>query len=495
MKIHPFRAIVRRAAAVASSVAVAGVLSGFPASAPAAVAAGEAYIVVLAQDARNDAAAAEMAAAVGDDHGLTVTASYGTALTAFAAEVPAGALGDLRRDPRVAAVEPDLPVEAAGGLPIGVDRIGADAAAEGEAPRRAGEPVAVLDTGIAPHPDLNVVGGHDCTSGDPGRWGDDNGHGTHVAGIIGGAVTGVAPGTPLHAVKVLDARGRGSWSSLICGLNWVAQRGVPVANLSLAGPAPNDDDTRNCTSSALHQAICNAMAGGTKVVVAAGNSGRDARSFAPALYNQVVAVSALADSDGCPGGRGAETAAGPDDTLAGYSNWGQVVDVAAPGVGIRSTWLDGGYRKQSGTSMAAPHVAAAYALGWDGAVERGALAGDRDGADEGVVRLSDHTACRLTITKPTPGDGRATTSGRPKISALVLAHGRPVTEGDIRLFVDLVEIDHDRFGYTENGVVFHVPDGLEPLGLGGHMVTVVVSDGDATVSRSWDFTVKRKKRR
>ncbi|CAA9567697.1 MAG: hypothetical protein AVDCRST_MAG19-2437 [uncultured Thermomicrobiales bacterium] len=316
------------------------------------------YIVVLRDDVADPRG---VAAGLGRDLGLSVSHVYDTVLNGFAARVPAQALDGLRRNPRVAAVEEDRTVAATAALPTGVDRVGAeDAGGAGAGP---GVPVAILDSGIAEHPDLTIAGGYNCTSDDRTAYDDVHGHGTHVAGTVGasGGSLGVAPGTPLYAVKVLGDDGIGRLSWVICGLDWAPGQGITVANLSLVG-ASSEDPTA-CESSSLHRAVCKAAASGLRLVVAAGNDGGNTAGYAPAKYDQVTTVSALADADGCRGGRGGATGAGPDDTRATFSNRGTAVDVAAPGVGIASTWLGGGYRTLNGTSMAAPHVAALVALG------------------------------------------------------------------------------------------------------------------------------------
>jgi subtilisin family serine protease len=189
---------------------------------------------------------------------------------------------------------------------------------------------------------------------------DDNGHGSHVAGITAAkddsnGVVGVAPGARLWAIKVLDRNGAGSLSNVIKGIDYVTANAaqIEVANLSLGC---------ECFSSALNTAITNSVAAGVTYVVAAGNSAKDAQTFSPANHPDVIAVSAMVDTDGKCGGLGTSTSYGADDTFASFSNFGSVVDMAAPGVNIYSTYKSGTYATLSGTSMASPHVAGAAAL-------------------------------------------------------------------------------------------------------------------------------------
>ncbi|MEK9154125.1 MAG: S8 family peptidase [Patescibacteria group bacterium] len=256
-------------------------------------------------------------------------------------------------------------------FPTGISRIGA----AGKANKGAGVHVAVVDTGIqTSHPDLknNIVGGKNCSSGS--SYNDGNGHGTHVAGTIaaldnGLGVVGVAPQAKLWAVRVLNNSGRGTWSSVICGLDFVTSKApinggtITVANLSLGGAGASDGNCGNFNNDALHKAICRVRDAGVTIVVAAGNSGVSAATQVPAAYDDaVITVSALVDSDGRPGGLGAASSYGADDTFASFSNWGVPVDIGAPGVSIYSTWIKSGYKRISGTSMASPHVAGAAAL-------------------------------------------------------------------------------------------------------------------------------------
>ena len=237
--------------------------------------------------------------------------------------------------------------------------------------------IAVLDTGILrTHPDLKnrIKGCKDFTSAKQpivdNSCDDKNGHGTHVAGTIAArdneiGVVGVAPEANLYAVKVLDKRGSGSWSSVICGIDWVTGKAgeIKVANMSLGGSGSSDNDCGQTNNDALHQAICKSMNVGITYVVAAGNENDNAANHVPAAYNDaVITISALVDTDGSPGGFGDPTGYGSDDTFASFSNYGDVVDLGAPGVNIYSTWKNGGYNTISGTSMATPHVAGAVAL-------------------------------------------------------------------------------------------------------------------------------------
>ncbi len=217
--------------------------------------------------------------------------------------------------------------------------------------------VAVLDTGIdSTHPELNVLFGKGF--GNPDGE-DQDGHGTHVAGIIGArdnslGVLGVYPGAPLWSLRVLDANGSGSSLDLLDALQFVSDNAatIRVANLSLGSAF-------NATVNAAVDACANK---GVLMVVAAGNSTANADTFSPASAAQATCVAALADSDGKPGALGAATSAGPDDSFADFSNYGPSVDVIAPGADINSCAIGGGYTVKSGTSMAAPHIAGLYAL-------------------------------------------------------------------------------------------------------------------------------------
>ncbi|GIV96830.1 MAG: hypothetical protein KatS3mg057_1487 [Herpetosiphonaceae bacterium] len=316
-------------------------------------------------------------------HGLTLHHTYSHALKGFAATIPDARLAHIKADPDVAYVTEDRlvtivgkgkPGSGGGGpqtLPTGIDRIDGELSSTkaGDGAGSVDVDVAVIDTGIdIDHPDLNVVGGKNCSRGS--SYDDGNGHGTHVAGTIGAldnntGVVGVAPGARLWAVRVLDNSGSGSWSSVVCGIDWVTANAdiIEVANMSLGGTGSEPGGSGCSTGDALHDAICNSVGAGVTYVVAAGNETDNAANHVPAAYDEVITVSALADFDGKSGGLGSPTCrTDEDDTFASFSNYGADVDIIAPGVCINSTWKGGGYNTISGTSMASPHVAGAAAL-------------------------------------------------------------------------------------------------------------------------------------
>ncbi len=305
--------------------------------------------------------------------GEQITQRYSSIINGFAARLPIEIVDLLRADSRVLGIMQDFEVYAsAQTTPNGIKRINATQNATARidgVDERVDIDVAVLDTGVAAHSDLNIVGGTDCTGS--GSYSDPHGHGTHVAGTIGAldngsGVVGVAPGARIWSVKVLNAQGSGYGSWIMCGIDWVTANAgtIDVANMSLGGKTSYADDN-NCgltNRDVMHQAVCESVQAGVTYVVAAGNDGADAAGYFPASYNEVITVSALVDTDGKSGGLGGSTSAGADDTLASFSNYGADVDVIAPGVSILSTSRTGGTATMSGTSMASPHVAGAAAL-------------------------------------------------------------------------------------------------------------------------------------
>jgi subtilisin family serine protease len=302
-------------------------------------------------------------------YGLTVVASYGHALNGVAVNMPAGRAARLRADARVRYVEPVYYASTTQQtIPTGVTRINATSnpalRINGVDDFRVNVDVAVLDTGVdLTHPDLNVYAAVRCSRGrcTTRSANDGNGHGTHVAGTIGAldngiGPVGVAPGARIWSVGVLGSNGSGSTADIIAGIDWVTANAgsIEVANMSLGG---------EFTSQALNDAITRSVNAGVVYVVAAGNSAKNAATFSPANHPDVITVSALADFNGLAGGGAPATCRSDvDDTLADFSNYGSVVEIAAPGVCIYSTWKSGGYNTISGTSMASPHVAGAAAL-------------------------------------------------------------------------------------------------------------------------------------
>lgn len=352
-----------------------GVLSAPPTTRPDVVP--DQYIIVFHDWVRAPAAEAT---AIASEHGLGILHVYEFALKGFAATVPAARLERLRQDARVDFISEDRVVEiTAQTLPTGVDRIEGDTSSTvaGNGSGSVDVAVAIIDTGInRSHPDLNVVGGKNCSTGK--SYEDGNGHGSHVAGTVaakdnGLGVVGVAPGAPLYAVRVLNNAGSGSWASVICGVDWVTanavSKNIKVANMSLGGSGSDDGNCGNSNNDALHKAICNSVAAGVTYVVAAGNSNANFSGFVPAAYNEVLTVTAAADFNGEPGGGAAATCRSDvDETAADFSNYTTIGSsdvghtIAAPGVCIYSTWKSGGYNTISGTSMASPHVAGTAAL-------------------------------------------------------------------------------------------------------------------------------------
>ena len=237
--------------------------------------------------------------------------------------------------------------------------------------------IAIIDSGVdRDHPDLNVAGGVNCTGGPEAAWDDENGHGTFVAGVAAArdnkiGVVGVAPGARMWAVKVTDASGVFTTASVMCGIEWILKHRptIDVVNMSFENPQALGQCPNPPAADPLHLGICKLVAQGTTVVASAGNGPRDATGLALASYKEVITVSAFTDTDGRPGGKGKPPTCLPagatekDDTFAFFSNYGPTVDIAAPGVCVGSTFLDGQYSDGgSGTSFAAPLVTGAAAL-------------------------------------------------------------------------------------------------------------------------------------
>jgi subtilisin family serine protease len=273
--------------------------------------------------------------------------AYKAALKGFAGELSDEAAAALRADPDVAYVEQDQEVTTVGtqaNATWGLDRIDQQAlplsTTYGYAGEGAGVTAYIIDTGIlTEHTEFGGRAAFGANYADR-KDTDCNGHGTHVAGTVGGAAYGVAKRVRLVGVKVLNCRGSGTNSGVIAGIDWVAQNRVrpAVANLSLGGGA----------SLAVDQAVGRLVGAGVFVAVAAGNESQDACNASPARAPEATTVGATTRTD----------------ARASYSNFGKCVDIFAPGSAITSAWHTGtaAINTISGTSMASPHVAGAGAL-------------------------------------------------------------------------------------------------------------------------------------
>jgi subtilisin len=340
------------------------------------------YIVTL----KDGIDAKALAAAADARSGVDVEQVYSVALRAFHARLTASAKAQLAQDPAVRFISPNRTFKAsAQALPTGVDRIEGDQSTVYAAGGSVTTPVAVLDSGVTPDPELNVQPiGQNCLGGV--GWSDLNGHGTHIAGIIGArnngeGVVGVAPGAPIYPIQVLNRSANGSDASILCGIEWVATvgraLGVRVANLS-AGTFGDDDGNCGLTNAdPVHLAICTVTAAGALFVVAAGNDGGAITHTIPASYDEVLTATWMTDYNGGPA-RVAPPAGcdlGPDDRASANSSWAYDEDkthiLAAPGSCITSTSNLGGTVVMSGSSMAAPHVAGTVAL----CLDRGTCSG------------------------------------------------------------------------------------------------------------------------
>lgn len=344
------------------------------------------YIVVLKDSVANPAAEA---ANLTRGPGVQLHHTYSSAIKGFAASLPAAALQGIRNNPNVDYIEQDQTVslnetEMQTGATWGLDRIDERSLALGGLYQYnhdgAGVKAFIIDTGIRPGhveffdrllPGYNVITDSNGTS-------DCNGHGTHVAGTVGGTTWGVAKKVSLIPVRVLNCRGSGSWSGVIAGIDWVATQASrtiepmkpAVANMSLGGGA----------STAVDNAVAGAVSKGVTMVVAAGNSNANACNYSPARAPSAITVGATTRTD----------------TRASYSNYGTCLDLFAPGSDITSAWNTSNDASNtiSGTSMASPHVTGVAAL---------ALAANPSASPWAVADFLTANATSGQIVSPGPG--------------------------------------------------------------------------------------------
>ncbi|ACU36144.1 S8 family peptidase [Actinosynnema pretiosum subsp. pretiosum] len=306
------------------------------------------YVVTLRDDASPRAAATSAATSLTSRYGGEVKRTYSHALNGFHATMSAEQAAKLAADPKVAMVQADLRITVDAVQPNppswGLDRIDQrDLPLDSSYSYETGASnvtAYIIDTGIrTTH----------STFGGRASWGantidtnntDCQGHGTHVAGTVGGAEYGVAKEVKLVAVKVLNCAGSGTTASVVGGIDWVTANAVKpaVANMSLGGGA----------DATLDAAVRTSVASGVTHVVASGNSSANACSYSPARVAEAISVNASTRTD----------------ARASFSNFGTCTDLFAPGEGITSSWNtnDTATNTISGTSMASPHVAGGAAL-------------------------------------------------------------------------------------------------------------------------------------
>lgn len=303
------------------------------------------YIIILNKDAgpSND-----FAKNIAKQHGGKVLQTYDTVLNGFAVYLPEATgtafVEAMKKNPNVLSVENDtiMKIDATtqSNPDWGLDRIDQKTlplnSAYSYLQTGSGTTAYIVDTGIlSTHQQFSgrVLSGYTAISDGNGTT-DCNGHGTHVAGTVGGSTYGVAKNVSLVPIRILGCDGSGASSNVIAGLDWILKNGKKpaVVNMSLGGEA----------NASLDSAVENLFNNGYVMVVAAGNSNTDACSSSPARVNKAITVAATDNTD----------------TRASYSNYGSCVDIFAPGSQINSSWIGNNTATKilNGTSMATPHV-------------------------------------------------------------------------------------------------------------------------------------------
>ncbi|GGO06619.1 S8 family peptidase [Micromonospora parathelypteridis] len=338
--------------------ALAAEPAGAVRAAGGATAVPDSYIVVLKDSAVARDRVGDTARRLSGRHGGKVARTYSAALRGFEVTVSASAAARIAADPAVAYVEQNHTVSIFGTQTNppswGLDRIDQRNLPLNSSytyPNTASNVRAyVIDTGVLyGHNDFGgrAVSGYDAVDG--GSADDCNGHGTHVAGTVGGSAYGVAKGVQIVGVRVLNCQGSGTNAQVVAGIDWVTANAVKpaVANMSLGGGANSSIDT----------AVSNSINSGITYAVAAGNGNtlgvrQNACNYSPARVASAITVGATQNND----------------AAASFSNFGTCVDILAPGVNITSAWYTSSSATNtiSGTSMASPHVAGAAALALSG---------------------------------------------------------------------------------------------------------------------------------
>lgn len=350
MNIHKVSAIFLSMAATHLAYAAPNLLNSAIDSSQAKGIIKNQYIVILNKDI---GPAKDFAQNIAKQHGGRVLQSYDSALKGFAIYLPDTAgtafIEAMKKNPQVLSVENDTVVNidatTQSNPDWGLDRIDQKAlplnSTYSYSQTGSGTTAYIVDTGIlSTHQEFSgrVLNGYTAISDGNGTT-DCNGHGTHVAGTVGGTTYGVAKSVRLVPVRILGCDGSGASSNVIAGLDWILKNGSKpaVVNMSLGGAA----------SSSLDSAVENLYNNGYVMVVAAGNSNTDACTSSPARTTNAITVAATDNSD----------------TRASYSNYGSCVDIFAPGSQINSSWIGSNTATKvlNGTSMATPHVAGVVA--------------------------------------------------------------------------------------------------------------------------------------
>lgn len=390
-------AVTRKKIAIGISAAVAaaaiGTVSALPATAAptegkivgasSAKAVKGSYIVTMKKSAVSTKSASAKGKTVIAEHGGTVKRTFTAALNGYSAKMSEKEAKELAADPAVDKVfanqKHSINAEQANPPSWGLDRIDTPELNLDDKyvyPDSAGEGVNayIIDTGVrTTHQDFGdrAKSGFDAVDGDDDAS-DGNGHGTHVASTVAGEAHGVAKKANIVAVRVLDDQGSGTTEGVVAGIDWVTENaeGPSVANMSLGGGADE----------ALDTAVQNSIKGGVTYAVAAGNESSDAGNSSPARVPEAITVGATDDAD----------------AQAEFSNYGEILDLYAPGVDITGAWNTGDDATDtiSGTSMASPHVAGAAAV---------YLAGHQDAAPADVSKALTDGASKDVVGSPGQG--------------------------------------------------------------------------------------------